>query len=73
MSDEKVVSIFSKDRYLYQCACGNCAFMLYEDGGIECSDCEVAVPDNVHMTALPKARSVKLKKEPYNCGAKDDS
>lgn len=29
-----------KEPLIWQCNCGNCAFLIYENGDIECSDCD---------------------------------
>ena len=29
-----------REQMIWQCQCGNSAFMIYEDATIECSDCD---------------------------------
>lgn len=28
-----------KEPLIWRCDCGNCAFMIYENGDLECTDC----------------------------------
>ena len=42
------------ERCVWKCDCGNCSFMLYDDGGIQCADCEAFQNDTGHEVAIAK-------------------
>ncbi len=50
-----------KDGMIWRCGCGDCAFIIYDNGAIECVDCNAF---QRHETLTPIARrwSVKVTK-----------
>lgn len=44
-----------REPLIWRCNCGNCAFMLYEDGKVECSECNTFHHEIVeHYTVVRK-------------------
>lgn len=32
-------AVEERERLIWKCNCGNCSFILYEDGDLECAEC----------------------------------
>lgn len=60
-----IESIFKKERHVWICPCGNCGFLIYDDGGAECTECEKPAPNSV-VQSLPVIRTER-KYDQTNC------
>lgn len=64
MNNSNVHSLFANEPHIWRCDCGNCAFVLYENGGVECSECgEMQVGDVVYTIPRRCTRRIEYNED----------
>jgi hypothetical protein len=46
--------VAEKERFVWMCDCGNCSFIIYSDGSLDCAECDAPQNEDAHYYTVKR-------------------